>query len=87
MLKKKYKIIYGYYFSRIINNDDSICDCCTFSWKNNEFSKPCESIKINNKKSLYEICLKSTSYDIKLYNISDSMRFTYIPDKNIQIKR
>ena len=87
MLKKKCKIIYGYYFPRTINininNDFSICDSCTFVGKS-EFSKQCESIQLDNKKSLREICLKSTSYDIKLqfqHHVFDSMRFTYIPKK------
>ena len=85
MIKKKYKIKYNFYFSRVLDDkvhNEFVCESCNFygSSMNNRL---CEKIIIDyeNLKTLNDLCLKITE------NESDNNNLTYIPNlqKNIKL--
>lgn len=76
MLRKKYKIIHGYFFKRnyFKVSDYDICENCPF------FDR-CGNIEIKGSLTLNDICPPTEEWERGFYRVSNHI---YIPDQDIK---
>lgn len=75
MLKKKYRIVRGYYFIRKYIGEADICEMCKFY---KETTLLCSQINTNSSDRLLYLCQKSTKYENVRCRYSD---ISYYPDQ------
>ena len=80
MLKKKYRIVDGYYFIKYkytANSHRDICRSCKFHKDN--INRLCSDIIVNGNQEFLDLCRKSSLLELKLPYMSE---ITYYPDQN-----